>query len=414
MHLQPSARQRELIAIARGLAREHFAARAERQDREASFPFDDYADMRAAGLLALCVPERYGGLGADFETYCLVAEQLAQGNASTALTFNMHCLVMLMMGPIADAMAMAPAMRERHETLRAVKYREVVEEGAFYGQPHSEPVEQGETDTTLAVGGRRFGTTARKVEGGYIVNGRKFFVSLGGAAPYFATPAIRLGDEPWIERTLYLQVPKDAPGVSFPGDWDPMGMRATVSRDMALENVLVPDDGEVLPPGLFGAMYNAFPHLFLTFSATFLGLMQAAYDGALAYLTGGMPGAPARHAELAAKGPAIAEMLFALETARAIYYRAISEAQVDPPVEVVQRARAAHITVQRTVVRVTQEAIRICGGRAFLKRYPLERYARDARAAALMRPWTEELAAQQAWEVALGLGGQPGAAATAS
>jgi alkylation response protein AidB-like acyl-CoA dehydrogenase len=414
MHLQPSARQRELIAIARGLAREHFAARAERQDREASFPFDDYADMRAAGLLALCVPERYGGLGADFETYCLVAEQLAQGNASTALTFNMHCLVMLMMGPIADAMAMAPAMRERHETLRAVKYREVVEEGAFYGQPHSEPVEQGETDTTLAVGGRRFGTTARKVEGGYIVNGRKFFVSLGGAAPYFATPAIRLGDEPWIERTLYLQVPKDAPGVSFPGDWDPMGMRATVSRDMALENVFVPDDGEVLPPGLFGAMYNAFPHLFLTFSATFLRLMQATYDGAIAYLTGRMPGAPARHAELAAKGPAIAEMLFALETARAIYYRAISEAQVDPPVEVVQRARAAHITVQRTVVRVTQEAIRICGGRAFLKRYPLERYARDARAAALMRPWTEELAAQQAWEVALGLGGQPGAAATAS
>ena len=73
------------------------------------------------------------------------------------------------------------------------------------------------------------------MDGGYVVNGRKFFVSLGGCAPYYATPAIRLGDEPWIERTLYLQVPKDAPGVSFPGDWDPMGMRATVSRDMVLE-----------------------------------------------------------------------------------------------------------------------------------------------------------------------------------
>ena len=403
MHLQPSCRQRELIATARGLAREHFALRAERHDREGSFPFDDYADLRAAGLLGLCVPERYGGLGPDYETYCLVAEQLAQGNASTALTFNMHCLVMLMMGPIADAMAMPPAMCDRHEKLRAVKYQEVVEEGAFYGQPHSEPVEQGETDTTLAVGGRRFGTTARKVEGGYVVNGRKFFVSLAGAAPYYATPAIRLGDEPWIERTLYLQIPKDAPGVSFPGDWDPMGMRATVSHDMSLENVFVPDDAEVLPPGLFGAMYNAFPHLFLTFSATFLGLMQAAYDGTIAYLTGRMPGAPARHTELAAKGPAIAEMLFAIEGARALFYRAISEAQVDPPLEAVQRARAAHVTIQRAVVAVTQEAIRVGGGRAFLKRYPLERFARDARAAALMRPWTQELAMQQAWEVALGL-----------
>src|SRR6202030_710757 len=75
----------------------------DRHDRAASFPFDDYADLRAEGLLGLCVPERYGGLGADYETYCLVAEQLAQGNASTALTFNMHCLTMLMMGPIAAA-----------------------------------------------------------------------------------------------------------------------------------------------------------------------------------------------------------------------------------------------------------------------------------------------------------------------
>ena len=105
--------------------------------------------------------------------------------------------------------------------------------------------------------------------------------------------------------------------------------------------------------------------------------------------------------------------LFAIESARALYYRAISEAQVDAPLEAVQRARAAHVTVQRAVVTVTQEAIRVCGGRAFLKRYPLERYARDARAAALMRPWTQEIAMQQAWEAALGLAGQRGAAAGA-
>jgi hypothetical protein len=404
MDLRPSPRQSDLIALARRLARERFAPRAERHDREASFPFDDYADLRSEGLLGLCVPPRYGGLGADYETYCLVAEQLAQGNASTALTFNMHCLTMMMMGGLADDMALAPAARDRHEKLRAAKFREVIEAGAFYGQPHSEPVEQGQTDTALSVGGRRFGTTARKVDGGYVVNGRKFFVSLAGCAPYFATPAIRLGDEPWIERTLYLQVPRDAPGVSFPGEWDPMGMRGTVSRDMLLQDVFVPDDGEVLPPGVFGAMYNAFPQLSpLTFCATFLGLMQAAYDGALAYLTGRMAGSPGLHTEAAVKGHAVAEMLFTLEATRALYYRAISEARVDGPPEVVQRARAAHVTVQRSAVTVTQEAIRVCGGRGLLKRYPLERYARDARAGALMRPWTQEIATQQAWESALGL-----------
>src|SRR5512135_2509155 len=113
MDLHPSPRQRELIALARRLARERFAPRAERHDREASFPFDDYADLRTEGLHGLCVPERHGGLGADFETYCLVSEQLAHGSGSTALTFNMHCLTMLMMGPIAGDMAMPAAVRAR-------------------------------------------------------------------------------------------------------------------------------------------------------------------------------------------------------------------------------------------------------------------------------------------------------------
>ena len=413
MNVEPSPAQQELVTQARRLALDRFAPRADRHDREASFPFDDYEDLRAAGLLALCVPERYGGRGAGYETYCLVAEQLAQGNASTALTFNMHCLTMLMMGEMADAMPMPAAVRERHERLRARKFREVVERCVFYGQPHSEPVEQGQTDTALSVGGRRFGTTARKVGGGYVVNGRKFFVSLADAAPYFATPAIRLGDEPWIERTLYLQVPRDAAGVSFPGEWDPMGMRATVSRDMVLRDVFVPDEAEVLPPGLFGALYNAFPHLSpLTFSATFLGLMQAAYDYTIAYLTGKVPGAAGVQTEVASKGYAVAEMLFALEGARALYYRAIAEARVDAPLEAVQRARAAHVTVQRSTVTLTQEAIRVCGGRALLRRHPLERYARDARAGALMRPWTQDIATQQAWECALGLDLPPGGPGT--
>src|SRR5438128_4579389 len=267
MDMQPSLRQQELIDLARQLAVACFAPRAEAHDREASFPFDNYDDLQAAGLLALCVPEQYGGLGATFETYCLVAEQIAQGDASTALTFNMHCLTMLMMGEIADALPMSDQARARHEARRASKFHEVVTAGVFYGQPHSEPVELGQTDTALTVGGRRFGTTARKVDGGYVLNGHKFFVSLAGAAPYYSTPALLVGAGPWLDRTLYLQVPKDAPGVTFQGEWDPLGMRGTVSRDMVLHEVFVPDEAEILPRGLFGALFDAYPHLPLDFSA---------------------------------------------------------------------------------------------------------------------------------------------------
>jgi alkylation response protein AidB-like acyl-CoA dehydrogenase len=94
-------------------------------------------------------------------------------------------------------------------------------------------------------------------------------------------------------------------------------------------------------------------------------------------------------------------MFFKLEATRALFYRSISEQQLDPPVEAIQRARAAHVQVQRAVVELTGEAIRLCGGRAMLKRHPLERYYRDARAAAVMRPWTQEKATQDVWETAL-------------
>jgi alkylation response protein AidB-like acyl-CoA dehydrogenase len=402
MDLRPSPRQQELIDRAYALASERFAPRAARHDREASFPFDDYADLHASGLLALCVPEQYGGLGADFETYCLVSEQIARGNAATALTYNMHALTMLMMGHFIKDLDLAPEARARHEALSARRYREVVERGAFYGQPHSEPVEQGGADQ-LQVGGRRFGTRAERVDGGYRVNGRKFFVSLAGAATYYATPALLLADGPWQDRTLYLQIPADAPGLEVTGEWDPLGMRATVSRDLTLTDVWVPADAEILPPGVFGRYYQRYPHLFLSFSATFLGLMQAAYDFTIAYLTGQVDGAPGLQGAAPARGNAVAEMLFTLETARAIFYRAISEERLDPSIASVQRARAAHVTIQRSAVELTGEAIRVCGGRAMLKRYPLERYYRDARASAVMRPWSQDIATQQTWETALGV-----------
>ncbi len=400
MDMRPSLQQQALVEQAYKLAVERFAPRAAASDREAVFPTEDYADLHSSGLLALCVPEQYGGLGGGFETYCLVSEQLAQGNASTALTYNMHASTMLMMGEVVKDLEMPPEVRQRHEELSARRYREVVEQGVFYGQPHSEPIESGVADE-LTVGGRRFGTHAERVDGGYLVNGKKFFVSSSGAAHYYATPALLVAEGPWEPRTLYLAIPRDASGLEFTGEWDPMGMRGTVSRDLTLKDVWVPADAEILPPGVFGKLYQRRPHSFLGFGATFLGLMQAAYDFTIAYLTGQVPGAPGMQEEAPARGLAVAEMLFSLEATRALYYRAVSEDRLDPPVESVQRARAAHVQLQRAVVQLTAEAIRVCGGRAILKRHPLERYYRDARAMAVMRPWTQDIATQQTWETAL-------------
>ena len=160
MDLRPSESQQELMEKARELAMTRFAGRAAQTDRDAAFPFADFDDLRDASLLGLCVPEVFGGLGADFETYCLVSAEIAKGNGSTALCFNMHCLTMLMMGDLSEAIAMTSEQRARLKARAREKFREVVEKGVFYGQPHSEPIEEGETDASLPHGGRRFGTTA--------------------------------------------------------------------------------------------------------------------------------------------------------------------------------------------------------------------------------------------------------------
>jgi alkylation response protein AidB-like acyl-CoA dehydrogenase len=98
-----------------------------------------------------------------------------------------------------------------------------VKDGAIYAQPFSE-------GGAAAAGRAPFGTLAAEVDGGWRINGKKIFASLAGAANYYGVLCTE--DKPGrTERdTLYLAVPGDAPGLSVVGDWDPLGMRGTVSQ----------------------------------------------------------------------------------------------------------------------------------------------------------------------------------------
>jgi len=176
-----TAQQRELIERAATLGRERFAPRAARWDREASFPVDNYQDLREAGLLGICVPKAYGGLGADFATYVMVAAELGRHCGSTALSFNMHVSSTMWSGFIADALDMSAAQRADHESIRAMHFARVIGEGKVYSQPFSE-------GGAAAAGKAPWGTLAHRApggQGGYRIRGRKIFASLSGAADYY-------------------------------------------------------------------------------------------------------------------------------------------------------------------------------------------------------------------------------------
>ena len=377
-------KQAMLVELAGRLGRERFAARAEKYDREASFPFENYDDLREARLTALCVPERYQGLGADFATYCLVSAELGRYCGATALTFNMHVCSTLWTGALADDLEMTREQRERHECHRAEHYRRIVEEGAIYAQPFSE-------GGAAAAGKAPFGTVATRVDGGYVLNGKKIFASLSGAADYYGVLCTE--EKPTLSRadTLYVGVPAAAEGVSIVGDWDPLGMRGTVSRTLLLKDVFVPEGAELMPPGIYHQAASRWPHMFLTLAPTYMGIAQAAYDFTIAYLRGEVPGITVKRRMYPTKQIAVAQMFVTLQQTRALFHQTINEARIDPTKEQRLRAYAAQYTIMENANELCRLAIRTCGGQAMLKSLPLERLYRDSRCGSLMLPWTAEL-----------------------
>jgi len=376
-----------LIDRARAFGARVLAPRAARHDRDASFPIENFRDMHGEGLLAICVPRRDGGLGASYRTYCLAAAELGRYCGSTALSWNMHVSSTLWTGALADDLDMSAAERTEHRKRRRLHYRRIVEDGAVYSQPFSE-------GGAAAAGTIAFGTEARPVEGGFLVSGKKIFASLSGAADYYGVLCTERGEGEAASRrnTLYLAVPAKAPGVSVVGDWDPLGMRATVSRTLLLKDVFVPEDEMLMPRGVYYRAATSWPHMFLTLSPTYMGLAQAAYDFTVAYLRGELPGTPpVKRRMYPTKQIAVAEMRVTLEQTKALWFQAVSEARANPSKEQVLRAYAAQFTVMENANALAAKAIRTCGGQAMLKSLALERIYRDSRCGSLMLPWTAEI-----------------------
>lgn len=380
-------RQAALADKARELGRTVFAARAAAYDREAVFPSENYRDLHREGLLGICIPEAQGGLGADYQTYSIVAAEIGRYCGATALTWNMHVCSTLWSGPLTDDLEIEPQARAEHERRRAIHYRRIVEDGAIYSQPFSE-------GGAAAAGAAAFGTEARPVEGGWIVSGKKIFASLSGHADYYGVLCTEIGEDGKASRrnTLYLAISAASEGVSVVGDWDPLGMRGTVSRTLIFKDVFVPADASLMPRGVYFQAASRWPHMFLTLSPTYMGLAQAAYDFTVRYLRGEMPGTPpVKRRMFPTKQIALAEMRIKLEQAKALWFQAVTEARPNPSKEQVLRAYAAQYSTMETANDIARLAIRTCGGQAMLRALPLERIYRDSRCGSLMLPWTAEL-----------------------
>jgi alkylation response protein AidB-like acyl-CoA dehydrogenase len=372
MYYPRTERQLRFIAIAQELA-DVFAERAAEYDRTAAFPYENYADIRAAGLPALVVPEEYGGWGAGLLETILTMETLAIGDGSTALNVTMH---MQTLGEAAETGSWPPA-------LFAQVCHAAVERGALINSIATEP-ELGSPSR----GGKPKTTATPIYEGGrpveWLLNGRKTFGSMSPALDYMLIPAALQDGSDEVARFLV----EPGPGLEIVETWDAMGMRTTGSHDIALRDVRVPHE-HILSRGAMdkaasktkqGSKTNAW--FMLGVSAVYVGVALAALQTASQYARERVPtalGKPIAELESIQRRLGQAELL--LHQARTHLYHGAElwERHPDERVQLSPLIMAAKVTATNNAVEAVDHCMRVAGGVSMMKTLPLERYYRDVR-----------------------------------
>jgi alkylation response protein AidB-like acyl-CoA dehydrogenase len=330
------------------------AQHAAAHDRDGTFATESLDALLDAGLLAAGVPVELGGLGADQRQLAGLQRELAHHCGSTALATSMHQHVVCF-----TAWRYRRGMPGAEATLRRV-----AEEGIVL-------VSTGGGDWTHPRG------TAVKVDGGYRVSGHKRFASQSTVGTVLSTMATYEDPEQGL-RVLNLAVPVAAEGVTVLDNWDTLGMRATASNDVVLEDVFVPDErvlanrpyGVVDPPlQVIGSI--AFPIV----SAAYLGVAEAAFAAAV-------EAARSRAADPTVRRQ-VGLMQHRLQVATWALDGVLDLVGPDPQpsTETLTAVMLAKREIALAGVEVCDLAMEVAGGAAFFRGSVVERCYRDIRAA---------------------------------
>jgi alkylation response protein AidB-like acyl-CoA dehydrogenase len=371
MEFRITDEQRDLRDRCRDLARD-FAARASRHDREASHPLENYEALRQAGLYGLNVPAALGGGGVGLLGYSLAAEELAQGCASTALSFNMHLSIV---GPLMESPLVDAATRRRVAGI-------VVKDKKLIAGNFSEPTTSGLVGTPVPQ------ARARRVDGGWRISGRKAFASMLEAADYTAVLA-RPEDATAPTAGIILLVPRDAPGRRVEAVWDTLGMRATRSDSLILDDCRVSDDAMLVQSDdIVSFRRQGANWLWASYTAVYLGIAAAAYTSIVETVERRTPPgfgqSLAHHPDVRRH---VAEMSVDLEAARLLTYHAAWLSDTEGPTTATLSAfyRAKYF-VGEAVTRITRTAMTLGGAHALFRTSPLERLFRDGAVAPVQFP----------------------------
>jgi alkylation response protein AidB-like acyl-CoA dehydrogenase len=369
-----AAERRTVMDIARDLG-PIFAQRANETTDEDKFVADNFALLKASGLIEAGVPTELGGGGADVDQLAAMLRTLGYHCGSTALAFSMH-----------THQVAIPAWRWTHQKATAVEplLKRVAAE-------RIQLVSSGGSDWIAGSG------KAEKVDGGYRITARKIFSSGSPSGDLLMTSAVleSEGEPPMV---LHFGVPMNSPKVTVLDTWRTLGMRGTGSHDVMIDGHVVPDAGVAArrKAGEWHILFQiiatiAFPLVY----SVYLGLAESARDTAITLAKRKQP----NHHTIELAGRMDTE----LTAARLAHESMLATVRLNAPsAESVNQVMIGRQLVARHAIAAVDLAMELAGGAGFYRSANLERKFRDIQAARY-HPLQSGPQAQYAGAMALGL-----------
>jgi alkylation response protein AidB-like acyl-CoA dehydrogenase len=352
--------QRQVMDLAREFAREHIEPHAAEWDRTKEFPRRVLDELGKLGFLGMTVPERYDGMGFDTVTYLLALEELAAADASIAVSVG-----------IQNAIPATMLLRHGSEAQRNRWLKPLARGELLVGFALSEP-DAGSDPAGMHAQAVRDGS-------GWVLNGMKAWATNGGTADLMMvmvrTDAAGARRGPKGISTFI--VPTDTPGYRAGRPEDKMGLRASNTATVALEELRLPADALLGEEGM-GFVYSmeGLEAGRLGIAAQAVGIARRALEHSVAYCAERRQfDRPLR--EFQGVQFKLADMATRVAAARALAHAAAARKDRDEPVTA--QASMAKLFASETAMWVTTQAVQLFGGYGYMRDFPVEKLFRDAK-----------------------------------
>lgn len=357
MHFDLSEEQRQFQELAHSFAENEMRPVAPHYDETEEFPWEVIRKAHELGLMTYGFPEEYGGTGANALTQCVVTEEMAWGCAgmATAIGGTGLCATPIVLG--------GNEMQKRKYLGRFSDTRKLTL-GAY-------AITEPEAGSDVA----SMKTTAKKVSGGYLLNGTKQFITNGGLADVYVVFAT-IDPSQRADGICAFIVEKEM-GIIGGKKERKMGIRASHTAQIHLENVFVPQENMLGEEGEgFLIAMRTFEHTRPDVAALAVGVARAAFEYAMDYSQQREQfGKPI--ARFQAIGFMLADMATEIDAARLLTWR--SAWMLDQGLPVNKEASMAKRFAADTAMKVTTDAVQILGGVGYMRDYPVEKWMRDAK-----------------------------------